>query len=944
MRAKSILPKILFFTVVALLFVASFWAYAHFISEPELYTVNFTDHQLWEKLSFLPGVDASAHISEEPVKYVISSMQYLFILCFWPLLLLFAYRSLSSLPVPQIVANVIIRFLLLATIVAALLNIQKTSESSQVAVIYLVDVSDSMSDDALSQAHDRIQKQLAEMPENTTAKIITFAERPHNVTFDSPETLPPFERHAEENGTNAGQHTNIQDAIRYAYALFPADHVKRLVLISDGNQTEGDLLAEAFNANTQDVRIDSLNVDSETTQEVMIRNVYIKDRDNLRVGKPFEIEVEIFSTYNTTASFNVWQNETKDTKNSQKLDIVPGSQFLTLTTEPFSQGQMTCKFSLDGVEHDRYAANNQYEESLNVAGKPKVLYIEGNSKSSIYLQRALQGYGESTGQNVEVELRSPTGMPATMSDAQQFDAIILSDTPRVASSGNQNVTSQNMSVLNEYVRKTGGGFIAIGGENAFGLGGYENTPVEDMLPVQFKSDMKKDHPSVALAILIDKSGSMGGTKLDLAKEAAKSTVEALGNNDRIMVIGFDDEPYTVVPLTRAINRTSINNKIAKMRPDGGTNIEPALEMAYIELAMISAKVKHVILLTDGQSPYGSINQLVKQMSSDAITVSTVAVGSGADTVLLNKIANLGKGRSHFTNDPYAIPRIFLQEAEQLTNTAIVEEPFTPKVAKSHNMVKGLQFSYLLGYVTTKPKNGAEVILTAPSSAPILATWRWGSGKTTVFTSDAKNRWASAWINNNSLFPKFWAQVVRETMKTTKETRFDMNVEISYGKAVATIDAISDDDRFINGLQILAQITPPDAEPFEVPFRQFAPGLYDTKFDLSGFGTYKIDATLKTKEGNTLGTAQATLPYAYPTEFMDIEPNTELVHAAVAATDGKIDPDIPTLTNPGDARIRTFSPLWPYFLWLTLALIVLDVLFRRIRFGSTKPIPWQNVIQ
>ena len=318
------------------------------------------------------------------------------------------------------------------------------------------------------------------------------------------------------------------------------------------------------------------------------------------------------------------------------------------------------------------------------------------------------------------------------------------------------------------------------------------------------------------------------------------------------------------------------------------------------------------------------------MARARITVSTVALAN-ADTTLLSRIANLGKGRAYVAKDPSSVPRIFVEETNRVANQAIVETPFTPNVARSHDMVKGVSMQTLLGYVGTKAKSGAQTILTAPGGAPILAHWSLGTGKTTVFTSDAKNRWASAWIKNSGNFAKFWAQVVRSTMKTDEETRFDMVVKRENDRARLIIDAISENDTFLNGLEITAEIERPDGEKMSVTLPQTAPGFYETTIPLSIYGAYQARADLK-QDGEDIGVAQKTFAMPYALEFAQPAPTFELLDAIAETAGGKIDPDFATISDPEDFKIRTFTPLFYYFLWIALVCLILDVLFRRIRFA------------
>jgi len=958
---KRMISATLFYGILAAVWVGLVWLFWQQIWLPERFSFSFTDVELFAHLTWVPWVDMGAWLGPEPVTYEVGDLRWLGLLCGLPVLVLFCRWSLTDLPLPQHVFNIMLR----ALVVVALIDVQRTDFASYVSTIFVVDVSESVPDEVLEQAHAHVQEVYDQRGPNADMRVVTFSKRPRMLPIGAGGQVPLFTRHPESelDGTelaateeeggrlradSVNQHTNIQDALRYAYSLFPADHVKRIVLISDGNQTEGDLLGEAYNARTYGVRLYAKHFPFEPRPEVMIRSLSIRDRDALRVGKPFEIELELFSTYATEARFNVWQGEFKEAHNSKTVEVPQGESFLTFVSEPFNPGPVLYRIEMTPQGPDHYAGNNVFRERLIIEGKPRILYVEGNPRSAHFLQRALEGFGESTGQNFIVEVRPPGGLPTTMEDILGFDAVILSDTPMQATGGRTNVSAQNMKILDDYVRRHGGGFIAIGGEQAFGLGGYTGTPIERMLPVSFDADMKRDHPSLALALLIDKSGSMEGMKMELAKDAAKAVVEVLGKDDRIMVIGFDDRPSAYVPLTRATNRTQILDRISRIRAGGGTVIQSALEMAYLELVVAPARIKHVILMTDGIAPYGSISDLVRQMNNDLITVSTVGVGSDADMVLLNMIANYGKGRSYFTNDWYSVPRIFLQETSLVTQNAIVEEPFVPRVAKSHAMVSGFSGAPdLLGYVTTKRKDGAEVLLVnGRHNDPILATWRWGTGRTTVFTSDAKNRWASGWVASRTFFPRFWAQVVRETMRRKDQTFFDLSATLQHGRGHITVDAIDVNDNFINGLHSEVKVTPPESEPFVVTLAQTAPGLYEGSFELSTFGPYYLEAVHREMNAGQIGPqvaeSRGTLSYPYPAEYFYLTPNVELIDNAVAVTGGLTDPEVALLFDPEDSKVKTFVPMWPYFLWVALFLMILDVLFRRVRFYGRTHVAWSRV--
>ncbi|MCL2325779.1 MAG: VWA domain-containing protein, partial [Proteobacteria bacterium] len=793
---RIIKASIFWITVLGLLGLG-IWAYMTWIWWPQRWSIDFTDRDLIEWLNRLPLLNLDVPALAQP--YRIMHLEWAGILALWPVFLAFGRRSLSGFPLWQRLLSGIVRIALLTCLVLALIDIEKTTETSLVSVVYVVDVSDSVPDAAMAQAQDEIAKTHALQGAGFDVQLVTYAQSPRIIPLTQ-GAPPSIDRH-DVQGSAAQQSTDIDAALRFAAALFPENHQRRIVLMGDGNQTQGDALAAAVQSVAQDIRIDVQHLLFPPVREVMISGIDVRQRDNLRVSKPFEIVVQIDATHETTARLVFEKNGVREEKNTQDVHLLKGQNFITLTTTPELPGPLTCRISLEGLgeEDDRFAENNVFLDSFVVLGKPKVLYIEQNATQAAYLQRALAGWGSTEGQSFEVEVRTAGGLPTSMRELMNYAAVILGDVPRVTNTGRINVTTDNMLLLQDYVRRQGGGFIAIGGGEAFGLGGYENTPIERILPVSFKADVKKDNQSAAIALVIDKSGSMQAHRnLELAKAAAKATVSSLNPQDRVLVIGFDDVPHIVVPATRAVNRHSINDKISRMAANGGTNIRNALEMTYLELSLISASVKHVILLTDGHSSYAGIDALVREMARARITISTIAL-QGADTVLLGRIASLGKGKTFIVNDASTLPRIFIEETNRVINNAVIEGPFIPTVARQHAMIQGVTRGTLLGYVATKAKPGAQVILTAPSGAPILAHWSFGTGKTTVFTSDAKNRWATDWIRQSSAFAKFWTQVVRATMKNDEETLYAMTTRIENERAIVSVDAIDDNDNFINAL-------------------------------------------------------------------------------------------------------------------------------------------------
>ena len=177
--------------------------------------------------------------------------------------------------------------------------------------------------------------------------------------------------------------------------------------------------------------------------------------------------------------------------------------------------------------------------------------------------------------------------------------------------------------------------------------------------------IKGEVPSLGIMLVIDKSGSMGGqgvySKIEIAKEAAIKALDSLKPKDKIGVIAFDGAAQWVVEFTDIKNKDDIIDSIGTIRAGGGTSIIPALDEAYLALKDADTKQKHIILLTDGQAESSGYYQLLENINKAGITVSTVAVGQGADEYLLSTIAEEGNGRYYFVDDFSTIPHIFTKE-------------------------------------------------------------------------------------------------------------------------------------------------------------------------------------------------------------------------------------------------------------------------------------------
>jgi hypothetical protein len=462
------------------------------------------------------------------------------------------------------------------------------------------------------------------------------------------------------------------------------------------------------------------------------------------------------------------------------------------------------------------------------------------------------------------------------------------------------------------------------------------------------NERKKEMPSVAMSLVIDRSGSMTGLPLEMAKAAAKATVGVLSSDDLVEVIAFDSAPTRFVKMQPARNRSRIGSEIARIQPGGGTEIFPALDAAYQDMTVTQARKKHVILLTDGRAPTSGIRDLVSSMIAESITVTTVGLGGDVDEQLLKMIADVGGGRFHSVADPNNLPRIFTKETEMIARAAAVEEWFPVTQVGDAAFLRGIDVRTapnLHGYVSTKMKPPpAQELLQSDAEEPILARWRVGLGWTLAWTSDVKSQWAVEWLRWPG-FEKFWGQLVHEHMRQKHRRELDMKAEIVGDKLHASVDAFGADESFENNLVSKLSIVGPEpgGETKVVDLRQTAPGRYEVSLPLDKYGSFLLRAEHmhEDKDGQLrpVAVSYGHVSNPYPREYASFEPDLTTLEKAAIVTGGAVDPPtVRAVFDPSGEKVTFHEELWPKFIYAAMAVFLLDLLVRRVRLFDRKFVP------
>jgi Ca-activated chloride channel homolog len=810
-----------------------------------------------------------------------------------------------------------LRSLLLAALALALARPVMSGNSTHQSVVYAVDVSHSVSSRAIEEAAGKIEE-LNRTLRPAHSRIVAFG-----TTVATVESTADLRRLAQVDPSRVDEAvdrrgTDLEAALDGARAQLAPGHIPRLVLFSDGQPTAGDTGAAVTRLASERIPVSIEPIAPRSLGDTWIDTLDLPG--HISTGAPFVATVGIGSQREGTAVVEL-RSEGKVLAR-QQAPIAKGMTRVALTAVVEAAGAHVLQAAVT-VAADPLAANNTLDRDAWVAPRAKVLYVEGAPASARYLSAALTGSG------FDVSVRRPSGLPATAAQLEPFDVVVLSDVARAA------LPNASMAALTDWVETGGGGLLIAGGEAIFGEGGYRKTPLERLTPVTFE---RRDEPEVALILVLDRSWSMAGISIDLCKAAAQAAVDVMADQQALGILTFNDKFDWDVPLRNVgKNREDIRKKIAAIQPGGHTLIFPAIEQAYLALRKARARAKHVLLLSDGRSYPDDYEGLVLKMAEARITVSSIAVGPSADPELLRNIAKWGKGRSYTVADAKQLPEIFVKEAKNAATPAFDEKTIVP-IVKTPAFLAGMDLTRmprLRGLTATVIKDTALEVLATGDDEPLLAFWPIGLGRTAVFTSDVKDRWAADWVKWAGYGP-FFTSVVR-ALERRRPPAVALDVTPGPVRGAARSIAISVEARHPNGqyrdlLHPTVQVRSGRAgqsRSAAMPVRQVAPGRYEASVVVDA--TQPITISLAGPDAGTL--EGPTVRHVVPdpaAEYRFRPPDEGLLKSIASATGGAWHPDAAALaTAAGDSRTER-RPVWPALITIALGLWFVDLLLRRVR--------------
>lgn len=820
--------------------------------------------------------------------------------------------SLLALTSPRNWISLTLRIIILIALILALAGTRLVSAVDDITVIYLIDGSDSVTPAQREWAVDYINQSLAERGDDDHAAVVVFGD--NALVERTPARLDVL---ARLTSTPIGSRTNIAEAIQLGLALFPADTQKRFVLFSDGEENSGRAIEAAQMAAVRDIPLDVVPLPVQNGPDVRV--TALEAPGIAREGQTITLQAYLNSTIETSGKLQIFADgELLDT---QDLDIPTGTSSVPINIEINDPGFSRYEVRLE-AQGDTQGINNRAAAFTTVEGPPRVLLVATDPAHAEPLQRALQAT------SAQVEIIEPNRIPAEQTQLKNYAAIILVDVMA------QDVPRPVLDALPIYVSEQGGGLAMIGGRESFGAGGWRRSPLADVLPVDLDRKDKQERPDIGLVLVIDRSGSMsesgggGGsmTKLDLAKEAVYQATLGLESNDQIGVVVFDTMADWVLPVQPLPDLVDIELALSQFDPNGGTDIRSGIAPAAQALAGMDARVKHVILLTDGQAS-SNYADLIKHMRDNGTTITVVSIGDGANPEL-RQIANLGGGRYYQVYALSDVPRIFLSETVLVIGRDIVEEKFSPLVALPAPIVRGLDdMPPLYGYNATEPRLAARTILVTPDNKPLLAQWQYGLGRSVAWTSDLKSQWARQWVQWEH-FPQFANNLLDMLLPPKQAETLALDSRTDGNQAILEL-TLPDNEQTRQGIQIQGRLLNPADRGTSLDFEQVGASRYRAVVPVDRPGAYLAQVAVVDDDGKPLGTTSGGLVVAYSPEYSTRGTQPYLLSDLATMTNGRESPDPLGVFDATDETVGVIQEVARPLLWLALMLWPFDIAIRRL---------------
>jgi uncharacterized membrane protein len=836
----------------------------------------------------------------------------------------------SGLSKGRALSALLLRLLLAAVFILLLAEPRAVRRSDTLSIVYALDVSDSMGEKVSDQALSWVMQTVAQKPQKDEAGLVIFGR-------DAAVELPPRSTFPFEaiNSRVARDGTDLAKALSLSAAMLPQENQGRIVLISDGLETESNVAAQLDELKSRGIAVDVLPIGFAYEKEVWLERLDLPRI--VKAGETYEASVLLNSLQRGAGKLVLRENG--KTIFEKPVEFEAGKTRLALPLYLREPGYYEYAATIELPKgEDGWSENNLAMGDLFLRGEGKVLIVtdpRADARDWETFAAALKASERI------VQTRMAFEFPRDAASLLPYDLVVFANAPA------DSFDPVQLQALRDAVYNTGTGFLMLGGPQSFGPGGFHRSAVEEVLPVTMDVQQKKVLPKGALTIILHTCEFAEGNTW--AKRIAKQAIRVLGAQDEVGLIAYTyvgSAGYNwVFPLTLASEYEKLVPLINSTEPGDMPDFHAPMQMALTGLQQSDAAMKHLIVISDGD-PSPPTPQLVQGFVDAKISVSMIAINphGGTDASIMESISQMTGGRYYFPQDPSQLPSIFIKEAKTLKRSMLQNKVFTPEVELPSAVLKGIdQMPALRGYVLTTIKPRAATILRTPPDPaepgqqdPVLATWRFGLGVTGAWTSDLGPSWAKDWLGWEQ-YRAFVKQLAIELSRVERHNDLRLSTFSSGNSGVIRVEDYAKDEAF---LEVQARVSGPRGETIDVPLKQIGQRRYQGQFPLWGKGRYQVIAATSRAGAAEPEHAMSGFAVPYSPEYLNFRSDPQVLKQIAAKTGGRLlDATSTDLFHPARKPRESTLPVIDWFLLALACLLPLDVAIRRVQLDWTVIANW-----
>jgi Mg-chelatase subunit ChlD len=834
-----------------------------------------------------------------------------------------ARRGHRVVPVGQQRAAVVVRLVAVALLVLSLAQPVLVTGSDQRSVAFLVDRSASVTASIVAAQDAYLAEAIeASRPGDRTAVAVFGRDVRLDRALTEDATADPIRT------VVATDATDLASALRSTAAVLPTEGSRRIVVLTDGVETVGSARSVVGDLADAGIAVDTVVFEGGLSSDAQVSSVHAPAV--AREGDDVPVQVEVRATRPGPATVTVDAGGAEQTVD---VDLAVGPNQVEVTIPAVEAGVLDVDVTVE-AGFDAIAENDRGQALVHVLGPAQVAVVEGRLGEGDDVARALEAGG--------LAAEVLTAVPSA-DDLLLYDAVVLVNVP---------APPEDVAVdLAAFVEDLGRGLVVIGGDQSYGLGGYQDSALEEILPVTSDPDDLIRRQPIAEVLVIDTSGSMaachcdgisehdpsmegGINKTDISRAGAGLAIDILEDTDRVGVLAFTSGTRWALPLDFKPDSSVTAQALAGLTPAGDTEISPALREALAALRDAPEEVKHMVLFTDGWGDDPDLLSVAEEIAGAGITLSVVGTGEGSGEQL-RRAAALGGGRFYAGEDLETVPEIFAEETLRVARPLVAEGSFLPALGAASPVTSGLTAAPpLRGYILARPKPTSAVALEVGPGDPLLASWQRGLGRATAWTSDATSRWSADWVTWEG-FVDFWGRVVGDVLPAGRETppevRLDGgSLQVAYEAAVP-LDAVA-----------VAHVRDASGQVTAVPMQRVTGDRFEVSVPMPETGAYWVAVRVESPEG-LLASGSSGVVASYPDEFAFRPPDPRLGADLAEGTGGRVDPEPDAAYEAAPRRGDAGVPLWPWLTAVALALFLVDVALRRLVISRGDLTEWRRAV-